>query len=369
MCLQPILIKNPNYGHDKSPIYRSQSWKYDCTSKYVYVPCGHCSQCIAVKQMYLVQRVQMESLNTFMFFSTLTYDNKHLPRLTTSTGFDIPFADIRHLQLMCKRLRVHNSFGRPFRYFAVSERGSSPTGSGRPHFHILWFFPRYDGELYSDGLSLNRKYSDIIRDAWCINKGSDKKPIYEPLFEYHEKFYRGKLYKNYDTHFVAPTLVCDGITSLAFYVSKYLLKPNDKERKLQQAFRLNLPEDEYEDSWNLVKSRSFRSSSFGYGFDGRNYYEILSHLHEGVMRSDRTLGYPCYYCPETGSSFPLSPFYKDNPLVFDEREFIEFKMETPVIYNPELDFTKMTESAKKFERVRSLVDSKDLSLNFDFLFD
>lgn len=365
MCLAPLTIKNPYY-HSKC----SSAFLHDTTSQFIYVPCGVCSQCIAVKQMYLVQRVQMESLNSFMFFTTLTYDNSHLPVLTTSTGYDIPFADVSHLQLMFKRLRVNNSFGRPFRYFAVSERGSSDKGSGRPHFHILWFFPRFDGELYCDGLSLNRKFSEIIKDAWCINKGSDKKPIYEPLFEFHQKYYRGKLYSNYDTHFVVPSLSSDGITSLAFYVCKYLLKPNSKEKRLQQAFRLNLPDDEYDYSWNLVKSRSFRSLGFGLGFDGVNRDKVIEYLRNCVKRSDRSLGYPCFFSPETGASFPLAPFYKQTPLIYTYKDMLDFKLQDDsMIFDPEISSQDFFESAKKFECIQTLVDSKDLTINFNFLFD
>lgn len=103
---------------------------HDCSSEYIYVPCGYCKECIAVKQMYYVQRVRMEALHSFLYFTTLTYDNQHLPRIRVSSGYDIPYASIHHLQLLMKRLRNNNSFGRPFRYFAVRERGSE---RGRPH--------------------------------------------------------------------------------------------------------------------------------------------------------------------------------------------------------------------------------------------
>lgn len=95
------------------------------------VPCGHCPECIANKQMQLVQRVQMESLSNYIFFATLTYNKDSLPHVLTSTGYDIPFADIRDLQNCFKRLRKSNAFTRSFRYFAVSELGSK---KGRPHF-------------------------------------------------------------------------------------------------------------------------------------------------------------------------------------------------------------------------------------------
>lgn len=130
MCLAPLSIPNPYLGSDKVGLYRHTYWMHDFKSARIYIPCGVCSECIALKQMYLVQRVQMESENCFLFFSTLTYDNEHLPHYICDNGYSIPFADIEHLQLLFKRLRNDNAFGRPFRYLAVSERG---TERGRPH--------------------------------------------------------------------------------------------------------------------------------------------------------------------------------------------------------------------------------------------
>lgn len=67
----------------------------------------------------------MESLKNYLFFATLTYNKESLPHITTSTGYDIPYADIHDLQNCFKRLRKSNAFTRPFRYLAVSELGKS----------------------------------------------------------------------------------------------------------------------------------------------------------------------------------------------------------------------------------------------------
>ncbi len=229
MCISPLRIKNPNYGLSHLAYLR------DTESQYINVLCGYCKECIALRQMDVVQRVQMEALDSFMYFTTLTYDNAHLPKLCTSTGYEIPYADIWHLQTLFKRLRNYNAFGRPFRYLAVSERGKE---NSRPHFHILWFLPRYDGELYCDGLSLQDKLFDVIKNNWVVNVGTNRHPVYDPLFTYQVKYYRGKRYSNYDTHFVTPSLTTDGISSVAFYVCKYILKSNPKERRLAEAYVL-----------------------------------------------------------------------------------------------------------------------------------
>lgn len=125
MCISPNRIRNPYYGF-KGRL----AWMHDCDSFYINIPCGVCKECIALKQMYLVQRVQMEARNSFLFFSTLTYNNEFLPHYETPTGYSIPYADQWHLQTLFKRLRNYNVFGRPFRYLAVSERGGE---RGRPH--------------------------------------------------------------------------------------------------------------------------------------------------------------------------------------------------------------------------------------------
>lgn len=126
MCLNPLTIPNPNFGCQN----KGFGFMKDCVSKYINVPCGHCSECIAVKQMYMIQRIQMEELENHLFFCTLTYNNESLPILSTSTGYDIRYADIADVQKMLKRLRFSNAFGRPFRYLGVSELG---TERGRPH--------------------------------------------------------------------------------------------------------------------------------------------------------------------------------------------------------------------------------------------
>lgn len=108
----------------------------DCESEYLNVPCGVCSECVAKRQMFLVQRVRSMSLDNYIFFITLTYNNESLPKLTTSTNVTIPYADIADVQKMFKRIRKINPFNRQLSYLFVSERGKE---RGRPHFHGLLF--------------------------------------------------------------------------------------------------------------------------------------------------------------------------------------------------------------------------------------
>lgn len=103
MCLTPIMRPNPNYHVqgifsyiDKSgqtvkvPVHNSLSSRVnavarvfgkDADNRFIYVPCGHCPECIAARQNALVQRAEVESKTHHIFFCTLTYDNSHLPKL------------------------------------------------------------------------------------------------------------------------------------------------------------------------------------------------------------------------------------------------------------------------------------------------
>lgn len=120
MCLSPILIKNPNYGLDPTKGY---NYLHDCTHTRIYVPCGHCRQCIAVNQMYYVQRIQMEALKNYLYMGTITYNEEMLPRLETSQGYKFNYTSYEDITKMLKRMRQKNVFGIPFRYFYVTERG------------------------------------------------------------------------------------------------------------------------------------------------------------------------------------------------------------------------------------------------------
>lgn len=256
MCVSPIKIRNPNYGATAPLVVKT----VDTVSQYIRVPCNNCCECLAARQAQLVQRLRLESLTSHLFFCTLTYRPEALPYIDTSTGYRISYADISDVVNMIKRLRKNFAFGRKFRYFAVSERG---TSRGRPHFHVLFLVDKKKGDDLSSCLSLEYKYKRIVFKEWRRNVGTSLHPVWMPLCKYAEKFHSGRLFSNYDFHFVDPATTSEGCSNVAFYVSKYLLKPNDKERRLRSALYLNLEPSEYETVWNLVRSRSFKSLNFG----------------------------------------------------------------------------------------------------------
>lgn len=297
MCVSPVKIKNPNFGLKNS----TANSLVDTKSRFIYVPCNVCSECVMSRQSQVVQRARVLALDHYIFYCTLTYNNRFLPRLTLSNGFSIPFADISDVQRMFKRIRYYNKIDRDFLYYFVSERGSE---KGRPHFHGLIFLKKFkdDDKLYP---AITERYLwKMILLEWKRNLGSDRCPDWHPLLNYRQKFVHGVLYRNYDLHYVVPHSTEKGSDDVAFYVTKYLLKPSDKERRLQQALSLNLDPEEFESVWSVIKSRSFCSKGFGASTDLEKNF-VRSCIEKSQFDKD---GLKIYH--SDGSSSPLARYYK-----------------------------------------------------------
>lgn len=304
MCVSPLSIPNPNYGRkDKL------SYLVDTDSRFIRVPCGYCDECLAVKQMSLVQRVIMESQKNHLFFATLTYNNESIP-IKNVNNFQIKYADYKDLNSCIRRIRHYNLFPRVFRYFAVSELGSK---RGRPHFHVLFIVPKYSGDDYNTCIGLEQQMFTVLFSNWKRNYGTRKNPVYRPLCTYVRKFVRGRLSTNFDLHYVNPNFQDRGVADVGFYVLKYMLKPSDRARKLQQALRLNLEYGEYIKFWNEVKPRYFKSLDFGLARDK----DIQRYLHNGIEQTKDSFDYPVFVNPNNGSTFPLSRFYKSKGDIYD----------------------------------------------------
>lgn len=352
LCISPISIPNPNYGVKVIP--GSPFSVKDCTSVRISVPCGHCVECIASRQNSLIQRVDMLSTDYDVFFFTLTYNNETIRTVLTSSGFELKYADISDFQKMMKRIRVHNLIPREFKYLLVSERGSLKS---RPHFHGLLFTKKVDKE---DDYSLRNweKYLyDVFFKNWSRNVGSDKKPRYIPLFTYHEAYRHGRCYRNFDFHRVIPWTSQD-ISAPAWYCIKYMLKPSDKEEKLQQALKLNLSLEEYNDVWKLVRSRHVFSKNFA---TDPVYKE---HIRKGIelAKSDNSL-FP-YFILSNGRTVPLSRVYKSKALFYGLDDALFFKQQSAnfqSLDNPQISqdvkhVSELLASSKRGEKLRSISD-------------
>lgn len=376
MCISPTILKNPNYG------YKGKfSFLKDTQSKYIKVPCGHCSECVHVRQLSLVQRCSLESLSGYPFFSTLTYNNESLPTLQTSDGFTIRYADLSDVVRMVKRLRNDNAFERPFRYFSVSELGSKRA---RPHFHILWFVQKFPEDNAYTPINLERILFDVVLKYWVRNYGSKRSPIYKPLCTYISKWSLGKIKSTYDLHYVSPSTLDGSTLDVPFYVTKYMLKPNDKHTRLQRALKLNLSEEEYNKVWSKVKPRWFSSLNFGfgiYGLQAKNVplserlsklsqtesFKIVRQSIDRSLNSDR----PRFYDPESGRSMPLSKYWKSFGNLYTLDDHVYFHYANPDWREDNMMIDERVQSekelvAQKHNKQLSLIENNEDNLNFLF---
>lgn len=298
MCVSPVRIRNPNRGCTADFLVKTT----DTVSAYINVPCGVCCECIAKKQSDLVQRVRVLSLDHYIFFYTLTYNDASLPRITCSTGYSITFAAHSDITNMFKRIRKGNLFGYPFKYISVSERGK---GRGRPHFHGMIFIEKMYGK--NDPLFtaiLEKKVRSVLFHEWRRNYGSTRRPDFRPLFTYHSKFVGGVRYSNFDCHYVVPFSTDKGSTDVAFYVTKYILKPSDKEKRLQQALSLNLDPEEFESVWKVVKSKCTKSLDFG------SATPLEKQFVQSQIRASRDCSEGLHFKNPDGSLAPLPRYYR-----------------------------------------------------------
>lgn len=375
MCLSPIKIPNPNYGKDAT---KFPNFLKDCTSQYLLMNCGHCAECIALEQMYIIQRIQMEALNNWLFMGTVTYKNETMPRLLTSSGYEYRYTDYKDIYDMLRRLKKNNTYGIPFRYTYVTERGGK---YGRPHAHFLFEFKRSDiGNSYEDARTFANENEWVLFNEWkrVTKKGRYSESI--NLSDYRESIRYGKKHKTYDFHFVDPRLTAGGITDAAFYVLKYMMKGenennygNDWERRVQRALKLNLPEDEYKACWDTIKSRKRSSLNFGLDVweEDTHDYTIIEHLRQGVEQSKKTSAYPLYYAPEQLITFPLCPYYKKNALIYNTKDALDFyykqdkingQIDSYYSYNKEISqsIKKMHDYERKLKIIEQDVFSETL---------
>lgn len=372
MCYSPIKVKNPNYGREPT---KYPNFLKDCTSQYILMNCGHCAECIALEQMYLIQRIQMEALNNWLYMGTVTYKNETLPRLITSTGYIYRYTDYKDVYDMIRRLKKNNSFGYPFRYIYVTERGGK---FGRPHAHFIFLFRKSDiGNNYEDARNFEYENKWTLFNEW---KRVTKKGRYsesEMLSEYRESYRNGIKHCTYDFHFVDPRLTKSGITDVAFYVLKYMMKAEDEtsygsawEQRVNRALKLNLSEEEYKATWDTIKSRK-RSSLF-FGLDiweqDNHDYTIIEHLRKGIEDSKKTSLYPLYFAPEQILTFPLCPYYKGNGLIYDTKDALDFyyKNDTPQssvdnYYSQNKEITQSIKKMHDYERKLKIIEKEIFS--------
>lgn len=166
------------------------------TKELIQVPCGHCCSC-KVKHItrHVPSLIREASSWKHVFFFTLTYKNRYLPKVNIYSyevdpkfrkSFDyyvslsqeyinfhkgnIPVCDVRDVQKFLKRLRekIFRAYGlrNSFRYFISSDYGSTLF---RPHWH---------GILFTGNSRIADNIESLLHESWSIyDKTSHKSDL------------------------------------------------------------------------------------------------------------------------------------------------------------------------------------------------
>lgn len=281
MCLHPVTIPNPAYNKtcyavqgDDIVVKPSQ---LSSAKEFIQVPCSKCPECRGTYFNSILQRAIVESLTSYVYFVTLTYDDKHIPSIELPDGDIIYYSDYSHIQDMFKRLRHNHVLDRAFRYLVATEYGDKRH---RPHFHLLIFVERYsDDDLRTVPFIYERILFYNLSKYYALNVGTRKQPIYEPLFTYTFKYTPQGLKTNYFVKYVQPIKTYDRVLTdsedmiktiryLIGYVNKSSKFDTHVHAKLDKLHD-NLIKSKYK---NKLLSRVRYSKGFGLGFKCGKHY-------------------------------------------------------------------------------------------------
>lgn len=318
MCLSPIVLQNPYYNRgliiDNKKVKTKGKFDYlhDTISKYVTVPCGQCSQCIATRQNFYVQRIQMESLRSELFYFTLTYANRGLS-YTDKCGVRIAYPNYEDIQRMFKRLR--KILPHPILTFVVSEYG---TQRHRPHFHGFIAVNKDDIKKHyrSSHLYCEKVLFRHVLAEWKRNLSkSTKYPVWMKLCDFVVKGRK----RSYDLHWIEPIINHDNDTS--YYVTKYLIQPDAYISRLLFKLKMKMRHDayspnpefdieDYKEVISQIKPRAVMSKAFGDYSDPL----ISKHIKRGIG-TNKTI--PTFIDINTGKTMLLSPYYRKHCISVD----------------------------------------------------
>lgn len=310
MCISPLRIPNPNYSRQQVALVGEGVRLLDkclTSSKLlIQVPCGKCVECRNTYYNSILQRAIVESLTSYVYFVTLTYDDAHIPSITLPNGKTIYYSDYSHIQNLFKRFRVNNVLDRDFRYLVALEYGDRRH---RPHFHLLLFVARLDTDAKNTPYIIERSLFDKIKYYYADNIGTRKHPIYQPLFTYRRRSAPGAVKTNYFVKYVEhecpdyATPNTDTVTAVKTirYLVSYVNKGSSFDDTVQRY--LNEIQDTYlyDKLRTLLRSKIRYSKGFGLGF------------HNGVKVEQSRTFVKC--------SFLSSLYNSDYPATF--AEFVE----------------------------------------------
>lgn len=296
MCLSPIKIKNPFHNpgvkyHQGFISIKNEFDKFhDTLSQFITVPCGHCPQCVAMRQGFYNQRIQMESLRSHLFMFTLTYNDESLIHVDVG-DYHYPIPVLSDIQNMFKRFR---NDGHKFRVSYVTEYGKKRS---RPHFHGIFAVDKSLGSWRT----LERKYYKLFFNSWCRNIGSKRSPKYVSLFT---PVYKCGRCTTFDFHYIEPVKGHD--SDVSYYVSKYITKYDQRTQKLLQKIILDvsLTDDQTSFLYKITKPRCITSKDFG---DWRD--PVISAYINKCASKESAFRYPQFVDIYTGQQWPMSPYY------------------------------------------------------------
>lgn len=304
MCLSPILIKNKSRMHLGKVDCLAHF--HDTTSQYIYVSCGVCPECLRKKQMYIVQRCQLESIDNYLYFATFTYSNEMM-RFVDINGFKHNYADVTDFQNMLKRVRKSDFFQEftdvnrkcLIKYMYVTEYG---TKRHRPHFHAIFFIPKRSTDKWFTPLDYESSLFRLFLSEWRRNVGSTRVPVYRRLCEFTQVYRNGRLFRPFDLHFVNPELTNGQECDVSFYVTKYCLKYDKWFDDKRIALYKNCTEEDYHKYMKLLKPRVEYSHNFGLNDSSVKYLRECIDVHSSGSP------YPVFRNPLTGRLSPMSPY-------------------------------------------------------------
>lgn len=276
---------------------------HDTLSEFITVPCGNCPQCIAMRQGFYNQRIQMESLRSHLFMFTLTYNDESLIYVDCG-DYHYPIPLLSDIQNMFKRFR---NDGHKFRVSYVTEYGKKRA---RPHFHGIFALDKSLGSWQT----LERKYYKLFFNSWRRNiaapvwspkkqawRANSRNPIWQPLFT---PVYKRCRCTTFDFHYIEPIKGHD--SDVSYYVSKYITKYDQRTDKLLQKISLDpaLSDKELSDLLFFTKPRCITSKDFG---DWRD--PLISEYINKCASKESAFRYPQFIDIYTGQQWPMSPYY------------------------------------------------------------
>lgn len=244
--------------------------------KFIEVPCGTCPDCRNSYYSSLLQRCIVEAMTSYVYFITLTYDDKHLPSLLLN-GQRFFFSDYQHIQDMFKRFRANVSLGRDFRYLHVNEYG---TDKHRPHHHLIIFVAKKTTDDINTPFFIERQLFDGLKHFYAINIGTRKNPIYESLFTYQIKYTPQGVKTNYFVKYVQldhdnyDVTQSDTLVKTIRYLISYINKPSPFDDAIADYLSTIKSTDLilYR-KLSILRSRVHYSKGLGFGFiNGVKHY-------------------------------------------------------------------------------------------------